>query len=99
MDDDINSKLDSAEDQFNLTAAQKELESIIEKMEDGDLPLEESIKLFEKGMQLSDKCQQSLTEATQKVQMLMDKHGKLVTESLPENQSDTTTKTKSRATD
>jgi exodeoxyribonuclease VII small subunit len=53
----------------------KELETLVEKMEQGDLSLEESLRHFERGVQLSRSCQQALKEAEQKVEILMQKHG------------------------
>ena len=50
----------------------EELETIVEQLEDGDLPLDEALKIFEKGVKLSRQCQQLLAEAEQKVTILMD---------------------------
>lgn len=47
------------------------LEEIVQKMEKGDLALEESLKLFEEGVQLSRECQQRLGEAEEKVKKLV----------------------------
>lgn len=47
------------------------LEQIVSQMEDGELPLEESLKLFEEGVKLSRECQSQLAEAEQKVKILM----------------------------
>jgi exodeoxyribonuclease VII small subunit len=49
----------------------KQLESIIGKLERGDLPLEESVRLFEEGIQLSNTCKTDLETAEGKVQMLL----------------------------
>ena len=48
----------------------KELESIVSKMEQGDMALEDSIKSYEKGMLLLKLCQDSLKEIEQKVLIL-----------------------------
>lgn len=48
----------------------KELESIVTKMEQGDMTLEDSIKSYEKGILLLQLCQDSLKEIEQKVLML-----------------------------
>ena len=48
----------------------KELESIVSKMEQGDMALEDSIKSYEKGMVLLKLCQDSLKEIEQKVLVL-----------------------------
>ncbi|HEY9031834.1 MAG TPA: exodeoxyribonuclease VII small subunit [Kangiella sp.] len=50
----------------------QELESIVEQLEGGELPLEQALKVFEKGVKLSRQCQQLLAEAEQKVTILMD---------------------------
>ena len=49
----------------------KQLETIVGRLERGDLPLEESIKLFEEGMKLSNDCKDQLENAEGKVQILM----------------------------
>ena len=49
----------------------KQLETIVGRLERGDLPLEESIKLFEEGMKLSNDCKEQLENAEGKVQILM----------------------------
>jgi exodeoxyribonuclease VII small subunit len=49
----------------------KELENIVTQLEQGDLALEDSIKLFEKGVGLSAACKQELDDAEGKVQMLV----------------------------
>jgi exodeoxyribonuclease VII small subunit len=57
----------------DFEAALAELEALVERMEQGDLPLDESLKQFERGVQLTRSCQQALQEAEQKVQILLDK--------------------------
>ena len=49
----------------------KQLEKIVDQLECGDLPLEESIRLFEEGVRLSTSCKQELDAAEGKVQILM----------------------------
>jgi len=51
----------------------QELETIVENMEKGELSLEESLKAFEQGVNLTHSCQKSLQEAEQKVEILMKK--------------------------
>ncbi|NNG13019.1 MAG: exodeoxyribonuclease VII small subunit [Halobacteria archaeon] len=53
----------------------QELEALVEKMEQGDLSLEESLQHFERGVQLTRACQQALKEAEQKVETLLKKNG------------------------
>jgi exodeoxyribonuclease VII small subunit len=52
-----------------------ELESLVETLERGDLPLEESLKTFERGVELTRTCQQALKQAEQKVETLVQKSG------------------------
>jgi exodeoxyribonuclease VII small subunit len=49
----------------------KKLDEIVAQLESGNLPLEDSIKLFEEGVQLSAVCKQELENAEGKVQILM----------------------------
>lgn len=49
----------------------KQLEAIVAQLERGDLPLEDSIKMFEEGMRLSGLCKQELEAAEGKVQILL----------------------------
>jgi len=59
----------------------RKLEAIVEQLEKGDLPLEESIKLFEEGIGLSATCQKELDAAEGKVQLLVkQRDGSLKTE-------------------
>jgi exodeoxyribonuclease VII small subunit len=58
--------------------ALNKLEKIVSKLEEGDIPLEESLKLFEEGIRLSRFCNQKLDEAEKKVEILLkDKNGAL----------------------
>ncbi len=59
----------------DFEAALDELEKLVETMEQGDLSLEDSLKHFERGIQLTRSCQQALREAEQKVQVLLEKDG------------------------
>jgi exodeoxyribonuclease VII small subunit len=52
-----------------------ELETIVEKLEQGDLTLDDSLKQFERGIQLARTCQSALKEAEQKVEVLLRKSG------------------------
>ena len=57
----------------DFESALHELESIVERMEKGELTLEESLLQFERGVLLTRTCQQSLQDAEQKVQILLKK--------------------------
>jgi exodeoxyribonuclease VII small subunit len=52
-----------------------ELEAIVEKLEQGDLSLDESLRHFERGVQLTRVCQSALKQAEQKVEILLRKSG------------------------
>ncbi len=54
-------------------AALAELEQLVARMEGGDLPLDEALKGFERGVQLTRECQTALQAAQQKVQILLQK--------------------------
>tara|TARA_R110000851_G_scaffold213709_2_gene366264 strand:- start:753 stop:998 length:246 start_codon:yes stop_codon:yes gene_type:complete len=56
-------------------AAISELESLVERLEKGDISLEESLKLYERGVLLTRDCQEALQAAEQKVQMLLQQSG------------------------
>ena len=58
--------------QPDLEKSLTELEEIVELLEEGDIPLEEALKQFEKGVKLSRDCQTALQAAEQRVQVLMD---------------------------
>lgn len=58
------------QDDLSFEAALVELENIVTQLEAGDLTLEASLALFERGQQLAAFCNQQLDEATLKVEML-----------------------------
>lgn len=57
-----------------------ELEKLVEKMESGEQSLEQTLESFQKGIELTRSCQEGLKAAEQKVEQLLKKNGKLVTE-------------------
>lgn len=58
----------------------RDLEELVERLEQGDLPLEESLAAFERGVLLTRSCQSALKEAEQKVEILLKKAGEQVAE-------------------
>lgn len=59
--------------------AMKKLEEIVGKMEKGDMPLNDSLKMFEEGIKLTRFCSQELSKAEKKVELLTrDTKGELV---------------------
>jgi exodeoxyribonuclease VII small subunit len=69
-------KKDQSDKKFEV--ALEELEGVVEQLETGELPLEESLAIFEKGVGLVNYCNQKLTEVEKKIELLVkDKEGKL----------------------
>ena len=63
--------------QFKFEEALARLETIVGQLEKGDLPLEDSLKIFEEGVRLSKNCLKMLEEAERKVEILLkDKEGR-----------------------
>ena len=60
----------SEEEDPSFEHSLEELEALVERMEDGELSLEESLKTFERGMQLARACQKALDEAEQRIEVL-----------------------------
>ncbi|OYD09825.1 exodeoxyribonuclease VII small subunit [Paludifilum halophilum] len=65
-------------DQLPFEEAMKKLEEVVEQLENGDVPLEEAIRLFEKGMKLSRVCGEKLEHMEQQVEMLVQENGEWV---------------------
>jgi len=57
----------------DFESAIAELETLVEEMEHGDISLEDSLKKFERGIELTRTCQKALQDAEQKVRMLIEK--------------------------
>ena len=56
-----------------LEKSLEELEALVARLEGGDLPLEQALKEFERGVRLTRQCQAALQEAEQKVEILLKK--------------------------
>ncbi len=66
------------EEKIDFEKLFKELENIVEKMESGNLPLQESLKLFERGMEISKTLKKELDSIEHKVEILLkDEEGNL----------------------
>lgn len=57
-------------DNFNFDLDFKKIEEIVKKLEDGNLNLEENLKLYEKGMNLCKKCKENLKKAQLQVEYI-----------------------------
>lgn len=65
-----------------------ELESIVHQLEQGELSLEDSMTLFERGLQLSQNSQSKLQNAEQKIKMLMEQNGQQTLVDFPDSDSE-----------
>ncbi len=72
--------------QPNFEAAMDELEKLVARMEEGDLPLEETLKQFQRGIELTRQCQKALADAEQKVEILVEKAGQTEVEAFDTDQ-------------
>jgi len=59
-------------DKFNFNKGLSELEEIINKMESGELSLEDSLKYFEEGVKIHRQCHTALTDAEQRISILSE---------------------------
>jgi exodeoxyribonuclease VII small subunit len=70
----------SDEQARTFEASLEALERIVHQLEGGDLPLEKSLELFEQGIRLSRECQERLTQAERRIEILLrDNQGRPVT--------------------
>jgi exodeoxyribonuclease VII small subunit len=54
------------------------LEQVVERLERGELPLDESVQLFEEGMRLSEACKKQLEDAEGRIQVLVERGSRMV---------------------
>ena len=73
---------------IDFEAAMTELETLVERLEAGDLPLEESLQAFERGIALTRSCQSALKDAEQKVEVLLKKAGQPLIQEFEEPDAD-----------
>ncbi|CAM4311471.1 hypothetical protein GCM10007362_10800 [Saccharibacillus endophyticus] len=83
---DNNSGMQSHEDRaqepteaagLNFEQAMDQLERIVGELEQGDVPLEKAIDLFQRGMQLSQLCGQKLEQVERKIETIVEEDGQL----------------------
>jgi len=73
---------------LDFETAMRELEELVERLEQGELPLEESLAAFERGVMLTRCCQTALKDAEQKVEILLKKAGEPAVEGFESDESD-----------
>jgi exodeoxyribonuclease VII small subunit len=74
----VKSKAQKSDPKDNLPDFEQsltELEALVAKLEQGDVPLEEALKTFERGVALTRQCQTALRTAQQKVEILLTRNG------------------------
>ena len=64
---------EKSNDLSGLEKSLEELEALVVRLESGDLPLEQALKEFERGVKLTRQCQSALQQAEQKVEILLKK--------------------------
>lgn len=63
--------------------AMKKLEEIVERLENGNMPLDEAVEIFEEGIQLSKYCSKKLDEVERRITVILqDSNGKITEEDL-----------------
>jgi exodeoxyribonuclease VII small subunit len=62
---------------LSFEEAMDQLEQLVAKLENGDVPLEKAIDLFQEGMKLSHLCSQKLEQVERKIEMLVEENGVL----------------------
>ena len=78
--------MSSEEQSRTFEASLEALEQIVHQLEDGDLPLEKSLQLFEQGIRLSRECQERLSQAERRIEILLrDNQGRPVARELDES--------------
>jgi exodeoxyribonuclease VII small subunit len=78
------------EPKLDFETAMRDLEELVDRLEQGDLPLEESLSAFERGVMLTRSCQTALKEAEQKVEILLKKAGEPAIEDFDADEADAT---------
>jgi exodeoxyribonuclease VII small subunit len=78
----VKSKPPQAEKAPDFEQSLTELEALVAKLEQGDVPLEEALKTFERGVALTRQCQTALRSAQQTVEVLLARNGEETIESL-----------------
>src|SRR3954469_21848545 len=79
LDSTGSGSMKKTEQKRTFEASLSSLEQIVRELERGDLPLEESLKLFEEGVKLSRECQERLNQAERRIEVLLrDSEGRPV---------------------
>ena len=79
--------MEANEKEENFESALKKLEEIVRSLEEGNLPLAESLQKFEEGVHVSKFCEKRLNEAEHKIQKLVEKEGTVHLEPFEKDES------------
>ncbi|MCM3617624.1 exodeoxyribonuclease VII small subunit [Sutcliffiella horikoshii] len=77
----------SEKQQVTFEEAMKELETIVEKLEEGDVPLEEAISFYKEGMKLSKLCHDKLSNVEEEMEKILKENGELESFQVQEDES------------
>lgn len=77
MEWSVSGKEKAMEQEISFEEAMSKLEQIVSQLEAGDVPLEEAIALFQKGMEYSQICGTKLTEVERKIEMIVEQEGQV----------------------
>ncbi|MFV8827970.1 exodeoxyribonuclease VII small subunit [Alkalihalobacterium sp. APHAB7] len=75
-------------EELSFEDAINELESVVEKLEQGDVPLEEAISMFQQGMNLSKLCHDKLTVVEKQLEQILTEDGQIEEVSFQEDQAE-----------
>ncbi|WP_413379816.1 exodeoxyribonuclease VII small subunit [Alkalihalobacillus sp. 1P02AB] len=68
---------DIKKEEISFEEAMNELENVVEQLEQGDVPLDEAISMFQKGMELSKQCHDKLEEVEKKMDRILHPDGEI----------------------
>lgn len=76
----------SKKEELSFEQALERLEGIVAQLENGDVPLEQAIELYQEGMQLSNLCNGKLKQVEAKIEMLIETDNSIETKPFPTGQ-------------
>jgi len=82
----VKAKPEKTEVQPDFEQSLTELEALVARLEQGDVPLEDALKTFERGVTLTRQCQSALRAAQQKVEILLARNGEETIESFSDDE-------------
>ncbi|RSL31987.1 exodeoxyribonuclease VII small subunit [Salibacterium salarium] len=68
---------ETAEEEVSFEAAMEKLESIVEKLEEGEVPLEKAITMYQEGMTLSNTCHEKLRRVEKQMDRVVEEDGEI----------------------